>query len=264
MDLFQLQVGGPCHLLRKYYHENMKININNKQIISNTDVRWYLSSQIIWIGKEKNYDEIEKLKNKSYGSFEWLWSDSDTILFNKEDLNFIGAVIKLNEPIIVKMGKMDKVLLEEREGNIKISEERNFECNLSDFTEYYIEEDNLLSYSEKWDRANLSIEVKITSDFSVLLQNNEMVGILIYNASNHLIPDVVYQVDANENIDSNLCIKLGRFFELIEKIDNDDLTQHEELELKKAFLEIYEEVLPYNELSYVALKDTIVNVVDYL
>ncbi|MFJ5562485.1 hypothetical protein [Lysinibacillus xylanilyticus] len=249
---------------RKYYNENMKISINNIQIISNTDVRWYLSSQIIWIGKEKNYDEIEELKNKSYGSFKWLWSDSDTILFNKEDLNFIGAVIKLNEPIMVKNRKNDKVLLEEREGNIKISEERNFECNLSDFTEYYIEEDNLLSYSEKWDRANLSIEVKITSDFSVLLQNNEMVGILIYNASNHLIPEAVYQVDANENIDSNLCIKLGRFFELIEKIDNDDLTQHEELEFKKAFLEIYEQVLPYNELNYIALKETILNVVDYM
>lgn len=242
----------------------MKININNKQIISNTYVRWYLSSQIIWIGKEKNYNEIEELKNISYGSFEWLWSNSDTVLFNKEDLNFIGAVIKLNEPLMVKNVKMDKVLLEEREGNIEISEERNFKCNLSDFTEYYIEEDNLLSYSEKWDRANLSIEVKITSDFSVFLQNNEMVGILIYNASNHLLPDEVYQVDANENIDSNLCIKLGGFFELLEKIDNDDLTQHEELELKEVFLEIYEEVLPYNELSYVALKDTIENVVDYL
>lgn len=242
----------------------MKININNKQIISNTYVRWYLSSQIIWIGKEKNYNEIEELKNISYGSFEWLWSNSDTVLFNKEDLNFIGAVIKLNEPLMVKNIKMDKVLLEEREGNIEISEERNFKCNLSDFTEYYIEEDNLLSYSEKWDRAKLSIEVKITSDFSVFLQNNEMVGILIYNASNHLLPDEVYQVDANENIDSNLCIKLGRFFELLEKIDNDDLTQHEELELKEVFLEIYEEVLPYNELSYVALKDTIENVVDYL
>ncbi|MEF7493600.1 hypothetical protein V4V34_03325 [Lysinibacillus sphaericus] len=117
----------------------MKININNKQIISNTYVRWYLSSQIIWIGKEKNYNEIEELKNISYGSFEWLWSNSDTVLFNKEDLNFIGAVIKLNEPLMVKNIKMDKVLLEEREGNIEISEERNFKCNLSDFTEYYIE-----------------------------------------------------------------------------------------------------------------------------
>ncbi|GED66281.1 hypothetical protein MKX57_15275 [Lysinibacillus sp. FSL M8-0216] len=165
-------------------------------------------------------------------------------------MNFIGAVIKLNEPIIVKMEKMDKNLLEERDGNTKISEERDFKCNLSDFAEYYIEEDILLSYSEKWDRANLSIEIKIISDFSVVLQNNEMMGILIYKASNHLLPDVIYQVDTNENIESNLCIKLGRFFELIEKIDNDDdLTQHEELELKKAFLEIYEEVLPYNELS---------------
>ena len=126
-------------------------------------------------------------------------------------MNFIGAVIKLNEPIIVKIEKMDKNLLEERDGNTKISEERDFKCNLSDFAEYYIEEDILLSYSEKWDRANLSIEIKIISDFSVVLQNNEMMGILIYKASNHLLPDVIYQVDTNENIESNLCIKLGRF-----------------------------------------------------
>lgn len=243
----------------------MKINFNNKQIISNSDVRWYLSSQIIWIGKEKDYREIEELKNKSYGSFDWLWSDSNTILFNKEDLNFTGAVIKLNEPIIVKSGKLDESLWEKREGNIKISEERNFNCNLSDFSEYYSEEDILLSHSEKWDRAGVSIEIKITSDLSVILQNNEMRGILIYQASNHLLPDAFYQVDVSENIESNLCEILGRFFELIEKMENEeDLTQHEELELKKAFLEIYEEVLPYNEGSYVALKDTVLNVVDYL
>lgn len=82
--------------------KNMKINIDVKQSLSNTEVRWYLTSQIVWIGKEKNYNEIEELKNTSYGSFNWLWSEADTILFNEEDLDFIGAVIKLNEPIAVK------------------------------------------------------------------------------------------------------------------------------------------------------------------
>ena len=60
----------------------MEIMINERPIISNIEIRWYLSS--VWIGKEKNYYEIEMLKNTSYGSFNWLWSDVDTILFDKQ------------------------------------------------------------------------------------------------------------------------------------------------------------------------------------
>lgn len=241
--------------------KNMKINIDVKQSLSNTEVRWYLTSQIVWIGKEKNYNEIEELKNTSYGSFNWLWSDADTILFNEEDLDFRGAVIKLNEPIAVKKGGMDINLVEEKVGNIKISEKRNFNCKLSDFAEYYFEDDILLSYSDKWNGTSQSIEIKLTSDFSVVLQNNEMMGIVIYNASKHLLPDGMHQVVENEAVNADLCIKLCNFFELLEKMD-DDLA--EESELKNAFMEIYEQALPYDEPNYIALRDTIINVVDYM
>ncbi len=239
----------------------MEIMINDGQIISNLEIRWYLSS--VWIGKEKNYYEIEMLKNTSYGSFNWLWSDVDTILFDKDSLDFISAVIKLNEPIIVKRDKTSIMFAEEKYGNIKISNVGNFDCKLSDFTEYYVEEDILLSYSEKWIRTKPSIEVKVTLDFSIVLQNNEMVGIVIYKASKHLLPDSEYLIDKNENTESNLCIMLGDFFQLLEKID-DDLTQHERLELKMLFLEIYEQALPYPDLQYKALRDTILNVIDYI
>ncbi|WCR26051.1 hypothetical protein L3476_22625 [Paenibacillus thiaminolyticus] len=243
--------------------KNMKINIGVKQSISNTEVRWYLTSQIVWIGKEKNYNEIEELRNISYGSFNWLWSDADTILFNQEGLDFIGAVIKLNEPIMVKRGKIDIKPLEEKVGNIKISEKGNFHCRVSDFTEYYFEDDILLSYSDKWNGTSPSIEIKLTSDFSAVLQNNEMMGIVIYNASKHLLPDGMHQVVENEAVNSDICIKLCSFFELLEKMD-DDLDQYEESELKSAFMEIYEQVLPYDKPSYIALRDTIINVVDYI
>lgn len=241
----------------------MKIKIDDKQTISNTEVRWYLSSQIVWIGKEKNYSEIEEMKNTTYGSFNWLWSDVDTILFNREGLDFIGAVIKLDEPVMVKRGKMVINLIEQIYGNIKISEKRNFNCKLSDFTEYYVEDDILLSYSENWNGANPSIEIKVTSDFSVVLQNNEMMGFVIYNASKHLLPDSIHQIGENEDIESDFRIKLGSFFELLEKMD-DDLTQYEESELKIAFMKIYEQVLPSDEPNYIALRDTILNVVNYM
>ncbi|WP_414853401.1 hypothetical protein [Brevibacillus sp. IT-7CA2] len=241
----------------------MKIQINDRQFISNSEVRWYMSSQVVWIGKEKNYYEIEELIGKCYGSYKWLWSDEDTILFDQEHLNFIGAVIKLNEPIIVKRDKININSIEEKYGSIEISEKRNFDCKLSDFTEYYLEDDILLTHSNKWDVNNFSIEIKITSDFSVIVQNNEMMGIMIYKASTHLLPEGIYQIGENENIDSDLCLKIASYFKLLEKID-DDLTQHEELELKKSFMEIYDQVLPYDKLGYIALRDTILNVVDYM
>jgi hypothetical protein len=242
----------------------MKIYFDEIQSMSNTEVRWYLSSQIVWIGREKNYDEIEKLKNISYGSFDWLWSDADTVLFNRDGLKFLGAVIKLKEPINVKRDKMDiKLIVEEKHGNIKIGEKKNFNCKLSDFTEYYVEDDIILSYSEKWNKKEPVVEIKLTVDFSVVLQNDEMVGFIIYNASKHLLPDGVHFVEDRGNVEPDLLIKLSSFFELIEMMDN-DLTQNEESEIKNSFMEMYEEILPYDEPSYIALKDTILNVVDYM
>ncbi|WP_139489926.1 hypothetical protein [Brevibacillus dissolubilis] len=222
-----------------------------------------MSSQIVWIGKEKNYNEIEELKNISYGSFNWLWSDADTILFNRDGLEFIGAVIKLNEPITVKMDKIDRGLIEDKFGNIKISEAKNFDCKLSDFTEYYVEDDTILSYSKKWNRINPSTEIKVTEDFSFVLQNEEMMGFVIYKASKHLLPDGIDLVEENNNIKEDLRIKLGGFFEIIERMD-DELTQYEESELKGSLKEIYEETLPYSEPAYITLRDTISNVLDYM
>lgn len=106
---------------------------------------------------------------------------------------------------------------------------------MSDFTEYYFEDDILLSYSDKWNGTSPSIEIKLTSDFSAVLQNNEMMGIVIYNASKHLLPDGMHQVVENEAVNSDICIKLCSFFELLEKMD-DDLDQYEESELKSAFM----------------------------
>jgi len=243
--------------------KSMKVKINDKQSICNTEVRWYISSQVIWIGKEKNYYEIEDLINESYGSFKWLWSDDDTLVFNQDDLNFIGAVIKLNEPIVVKRDKFDAHITEEKCGNLEISERKNFNCKLSDFTEYHVEDDILLSYSKEWDVTNSTIEVKITSDFSIIIQNKEMMGIIIYKASTHLLPDGIHQIGINEDTKSDLCLKLANFFELLKKMD-DDLSSHDESELKSAFLEIHEQILPFDEPNYIALRDTVWNVVDYL
>ncbi len=42
--------------------KTMKLIIDNNLSDINEEIRWYLSSQIIWIGKAKDYKEVEELK----------------------------------------------------------------------------------------------------------------------------------------------------------------------------------------------------------
>ena len=241
----------------------MKLIIDNNLSTHNEEIRWYLSSQIIWIGKEKDYKEIEEMKKKSYGSFDWLWSDVDTILFNKDDLKFSGAVIKLAEPINVIKEESDIRHFEEINGSIILRDKENFSSKLSHITEYYPGEDKIISYSEKWDKLEQVVLVNMTGDFSFVLQNDEMVGFIFVNASKHIISDGIHFVEARGAVEPDFSLKLSMFLELIEIMES-EIPEIEESELKKSFTKIYEEILPYEGTNYIALRDTILNVIDYM
>ncbi|AIQ11386.1 hypothetical protein [Paenibacillus durus] len=241
----------------------MKLIIDNIQTIINEEIRWYLSSQIIWIGKAKDYKDIEELKKNSYGSFDWLWSDADTILFNKDDLKFSGAVIKLTEPINIIKEESDIKQIEVKHGSIKLREKKNFNSQLSYITEYYPREDKIISYSEKWDKLERVVLVDMTENFSFVLQNDEMVGFVLVNASKHVVSDSIHFVEERGTVEPDFSLKLSLFLELVEMMEN-EVAQIEETELKKLFTKIYEEILPYEGTNYIALRDTILNVIDYM
>lgn len=243
--------------------KTMKLIIDNNLSDINEEIRWYLSSQIIWIGKAKDYKEVEELKKTSYGSFDWLWSDADTILFNKDDLKFSGAVIKLSEPINVIKEKSDIKQFEGRNGIIKLRDKKNFNSKLSYITEYYPREDKIISYSETWDKLERVVLVNMTGNFSFVLQNDEMVGFVLENASKHIISDSIHFVEERGAVEPDFSLKLSAFLELVEMMES-EIPEIEESELKKSFAKIYEEILPYEGTNYIALRDTILNVIDYM
>ncbi|PYE50929.1 hypothetical protein HUB98_15600 [Paenibacillus barcinonensis] len=241
----------------------MKLIIQNNLSNHNEEIKWYLSSQIIWIGKAKDFKEVEKLKKTSYGSFEWLWSDADTILFSKEDLSFTGAVIKLAEPIKVIKKNIDLKMIEEKNGTIKLTEKKNFNSKLSYIAEYYSREDTMISYSKTWDKLERVILVNMTGNFSFVLQNNEMVGFVLKNASKHIISDDIHMDEGIGVVESDFALQLSAFLELVEMMES-DIHEIEESELKKSFIRIYDEILSHEGTNYVALRDTILNVIDYM
>ncbi|WP_228469520.1 hypothetical protein [Paenibacillus sp. JNUCC31] len=243
--------------------KTMKVIIDHNLSDINEEIRWYLSSQIIWIGKAKDYKEIEELKKTSYGSFDWLWSDADTILFNKDDLNFSGAVIKLTEPINVIKEESDIKQFEVKSGSIKLRVKKNFSNKLSHITEYYTKEDKIISYSEKWNKSERVVLVSMTGNFSFVLQTDEMVGFILVNASKHIISDGIHFVEARGAAEPDFSLKLSMFLELVEMMES-EIPEIEESELKKSFAKIYEEILPYEGTNYIALRDTILNVIDYM
>jgi hypothetical protein len=234
---------------------------NLKSNIDDSHVRWYLSSQEIWIGQEKNYEEIEESIGKSYGSFKWLFSAADTILFDKENLKLTSSVVKVNEPINVTERKLE--VINSREGTIKLVEASNFSCELGDCTTYYSNEDTLVSCRSMFKLDNQIIALDITKDFSFIVKGYELVGWILKNSSRHLIGDEMNCIDSEIQSTDFIKITLVKYLKLIKKL-NDELTSDEEEKLTNDFKALYERIKTCTLTPVVAIKESILNVLDFM
>jgi len=235
--------------------DNLKSNINN------SNVRWYLSSQEIWIGQEKNYEEIEKSIEKSYGSFNWLFSGEDTILFDKENLKLTSSVIKVNEPISVTERNFELININNREGTIRLFEPSNFICELGDYTTYYSNEDALVSYRDMLKADNKIIVLNITEDFCFIVKEDELAGWILKNSSRHLVGDEMNYID----IQSTDFIKttLVTYLRLIKNL-NKELTSDDEEKLMNDFKALHEYIKTCTLAPVIAIKENILNILDFM
>lgn len=232
-----------------------------KNNIDDSHVRWYLSSQEIWIGHEKNYEEIEESIEKSYGSFKWLFSEADTILFDKKNLKLTSSVVKVNEPINVTIRKLD--VINRREGTIKLVDASNFNCKLGNYTTYYSYEDTLVSCRNTFKLDNQIIALDITKDFSFIIKGNELVGWILKNSSRHLIVDEMNCIDSEFQSTDFIKITLIKYLKLIEKL-NEELTSDEEEKLTNDFKVFYEYIKTCTLAPVAAIKESILNVLDFM
>lgn len=76
----------------------MKIQVKSKKNgLKNSDVKWYLLDEELWVTKYENYMDVEKSIANSEGSFNWLYDLNDTVLFEKESGKFETAIINLKK-----------------------------------------------------------------------------------------------------------------------------------------------------------------------
>lgn len=233
---------------------------NQNSYFNNSNVRWYLSSQEIWIGHEKNYNEIEEVTGNSYGSFNWLYSSADTMLFDKDTLEFRSGVFKINEPIKVSYDKL--LITDEKEGTIKLAEGKNSNCVLCEYSIYYPDVDILMSFNEKIRPDEWISTIQVTKDFSFIIKDDETSGILLKNALRHILKDEYDIADTDElhtNHDKNILVQ---YLLLIEKL-NDELTSEEEKKLESDFRILFEQI-KNDSLQNNAVKDSIANILDYM
>lgn len=235
-------------------------NLNNE--IENSSIRWYLSSQEIWIGKKGSYAEIEESIGRSYGSFRWLFSDSDTLLFDKEKLIFTTGVLKIDEPINVIEGEFNYAGIRKQKGTIKLTYKKNHDYKIGTFSEYYTTNDILFSYNNGTKLNELQI-VELTIDFSFLIQYDQIIGWILRNASSHLTIDAINNLDNMSEAHNSTRKILENYLILTNQLNN-ELTYEEEQRLKRDLENLYENIKVLNAPAIEAIKESIRQVIDFM
>ncbi len=162
-------------VLEKYQNSNL----------NNSDVKWYLFREQLWVTKCKNYTEIEKSISKSVGSFNFLYESNDTVLFHKEG-RFETTIIYLSGRINndIRTGYAD-ILKTGKRGDIFLSEKKNIDFEFPSPVVYNENEDILLSLPMKFDIQKDKI-IYIVDDFGFFIANHRLKGWFLKDASGHV------------------------------------------------------------------------------
>lgn len=233
---------------------------NSESKFKNIQARWYLSSQNIWIGLQKKHFEIEELIPKSYGSFQWLWSEADTLLFDRESLILSTAILKINGLINLKPDKFALSMAEKSSCNISLKYKDNFSISLSDTVDYFMGEDILFSYVSNLDHTIKLTKCMLTDDFGLIVQNDLLMGWILYNASIHLVPDEDVFVNQDNSL-LGLRKVLGEYLEIVKHLDTVS-TEIEEDEVKNKLKLLHQDIRDYSNPQFIAIKNSISNILE--
>lgn len=184
--------------------------------LCNKDIKWYLSDQSLWITKYDEYADIEESIGKSVGSFNWLYPINDTILFNEEDRRFETAIIDLAGKIpIVTLEEIYLSTKNEQRGDLFFAQKENYcDFEFSSPVVYMKEKDFLISFPVNLGEKDFLI-LFIADDFGFLIHNNQLLGWILKNASNHICISQETSILSDDNQD--LAIMSDNNQDLLEK-----------------------------------------------
>ena len=147
---------------------------NSKSIFENEDIKWFLMDGQIWISKYGDYSQIESKIGEFIGSFNWLYEENDTMLFDKEYGRLQIAIIDLVGKIDIDHSQENKKIAEsKKDADLYISEKTNQKFEFPNQVLYSEVSDWLYSI-EKEQYNQDSLMVAITEDFIFYVVNNQL------------------------------------------------------------------------------------------
>lgn len=186
--------------------------------LNNSDVKWYLFDEKLWVTKHKDYSAIEKSILKSAGSFNWLYESNDTMLFDMEG-RFETAIIDLAGRIKVgTLKKYSNYITTGKKGDIFIAEKKYVDFEFMAPIIYAEDEDILYSFPPQFDIQKDFI-ILIVDDFGFVIVCHQLKGWFLKRASGHVCITREY----NKDITPHMLARYLNALNLWE--ENDDATE---------------------------------------
>lgn len=227
---------------------NVRIE-NGSSGLQNSDIRWYLSDEELWITKYESYCDIEKSIANSEGSFNWLYDINDTVLFEKDSKKFETAIINLSN--IITTVKFEDMLIDEytkKDGNIF------FVSKMGDFFQFphkiIYEEDRDFLFSFQGKVSNVVL-VSITDDFGFFVENGILCGWILKNASRYVHTSLSEEHNGKET--KGILYKYLTNLKVYEDNEDDEVLK-----------EMYQEIKEYTDYMSLEVKKCLKNILDLL
>lgn len=164
----------------------MKILIKEvNSSIQDSDVKWYLADESLWITSYSDYSGVEKSIANCFGSFNWLYNVNDTLLFEKEDGKFKLAIINLTGKVEVIEAPI-RNHISVKKGEIYFLKPELCDYEFRGKVNYVCEKDYLYSCPSEFLQDNDTIILFITCNFGFFIHEQLLVGWMLKKASNHL------------------------------------------------------------------------------
>ena len=166
----------------------MKVVVKEEKCgLNNEDIKWYLCDGLLWITKYNEYEDVEKSIGQTIGSFNWLYKINDTVLFQKKIGKFETAIIDLtskgspgNAETLFPIGEK-RVM----RGNLYLQDMRNQDYEFSEQAYYNGHVDFLYSIPRNL-KSDKTVVLFIVDDFGFIIEESELKGWILKNASNHV------------------------------------------------------------------------------
>jgi hypothetical protein len=189
--------------------------VEQKSLLKNEDIKWYLLDEQLWATKLQQYSEIEHSIENSIGSFNWLYDVNDTVLFNKFNHSLETVIINLSGKTSVDYAENSNIRYKNNKikGNIFLYDASYMNYEFRGKVVYSVSQDCLYAFQKE--KGTNIIFLFVTDDFGFVVEDGQLEGWILKNACQHLYLEDEKITNINKKA-------LAKYLNAIEMLDNDN------------------------------------------